>query len=230
MSLDKQLLLPSRPRCVCSTMGFENSLWNDRYYPDNCPREWRLAYFMNDFRAVYLLCADWFGPGAQIAEIAAELDECFELIVEWPPLTDEQNAKTTLSVLESLAQNVACIVINVDGISAPDLTIAHSAISERYAVNFYSKTLDTQAQNALVREYQTGFVWDPRQAEAPISPVDYQVVRLPCQSLRDVKSVLHQLRPFIEQDARAGLFFEPAKQSVHRAMEVRTLTELMDLA
>jgi hypothetical protein len=211
-------------------MGFENPLWNEQYYPEDCPVEWRLAYFMNDFRAVYLRCADWYEPEEQIAEIAAELDDRFELILEWPPLTDEQNLKTTLSLLAPLAQNIACIIVNVDGVLMPELTATYSAIAACFAVNFYSKTLDTQAQKVLAREFETGFVWDPGQAEAPILAVGYQVVRLPCQSLRDIKSVLHRLQPSIEQHTRAGLFFEPARQSVHRAMEVRTLTELMGLA
>ncbi len=211
-------------------MGFEDPLWNDLYYPENCPEEWRLAYFMNDFGAVYLLSADWFGQETNIAEIAAELDDRFELIIEWPPLTEEQNIKATLSVLAPLAQNIACIVINIDGVSTPQRKAAYCTIAARYTVNFYSKTLNVKAQKELAQTYGAGFVWDPRQSQAPILAVGYQVVCLPCQSLRDIKSVLYRLRPCIEQNIRAGLFFEPAKQSVHRAMEVRTLTELMGLA
>ncbi len=211
-------------------MGFENPLWDDQYYPENCPEEWRLAYFMNDFGAVYLSCASWFGPEAKIAEIASEMDDRFELIIEWPPLTDAQDIKTALSALAPLAQNIACIVVNVDDNSTPERMAAYSAISACYVINIYSKTLDIQTQKSLAQTCGAGLVWDPRQSDAPSLPADYQVVFLPCQSLRDIKSVLHRLRPSIEKNIRAGLFFEPAKQSVHRAMEARTLTELMGLA
>lgn len=230
MSRDKSVQLPARAQCISSTVGFENSLWNARYYPENCPEEWRLAYFMNDFRVVYLPCADWFESGPQIAMIADELDETFELVIEWPPFTHGQDIEATLSRLAPLAQNISCIVLNVDGASGAELDAAYQAIAKRYATNFYSKTMDTQAQEVLAQQYETGFVWLPERTRTWILPVRYQVVCLPSQSLREMKSLLDQLRPTIEHNTRVRLFFEPAEQSASRALEVRTLTELMGLA
>lgn len=232
MNLDKLAAAPSRPQCVCSTMGFEHPVWNAVYYPENCPEEWRLAYFMNDFRAVYLPVIAWLESEQQIAAITEELDENFELVIEFPPLGAGQDIETALLKLEPIGKNISCVVVDVDGVSEPVLKAAYRAISERYAINFCSNKLDANAREALLRQYQVGFVWHPEQSEseALISAAPYQVVCLPCQSLRDVKSVLARLRPILEQPTRVGLFFEPAERSVHRAMEVRTLTELMGLA
>lgn len=211
-------------------MGFEHPAWNTQYYPGNCPEEWRLAYFMNDFRAVYLPGMAWNQSDAQITAIADELDEDFELIIELPSPGDRQNIEASLSRLAPLRQNISCVVVDIDDLSEPVLDAGYHSIAEHYTINFRSKSMDAKAQDVLARQYETGFVWHPGQSDTPVSVVNYQVICLPCQSLRDMKSVLSRLRPFLEQDTRAGLFFEPAEQSVDRAMEVRTLAELMGLA
>ncbi len=226
MSLDKQGW-SSRAQCTCSTMGFENPLWNARYYPDNCPDDWRLAYFMNDFRAVYLLCEDWCESEAQITAIADELEEGFDLVIEWPPLSDAQDVEAILTQLDPLRRNIACIVLNIDGVSAAALDAVARALQKDYTVNLSSKILDTLAQQELAVQYGMGFTWFPALSEAPVSSVHYQVVCLPCQSLRDMKAVLGKLRLTIERNIRTGLFFEPSAQSTDRALEVRTLIELM---
>lgn len=230
MSLDNALKRPSRARCACSTIGFEHPAWNALYYPGNCPEEWRLAYFMNDFRAVYLPCTAWFESDTRINEIANELDEGFDLVVEWPPLVDVLAIESVLSGLDPIRQNIACVVLDIDAMSTPVLVASYQAIGKRYTLNFRSRELDTKARETLARQYETRFVWFPGQPEASVSGGSYQVVCLPFMSLRDMKSVLLQLRPLVERDIRIGLFFEPAGQSVFRAMEVRTLIELMGLA
>lgn len=229
MSSDKSVKLPARAQCICATVGFENPLWNAQYFPENCPEEWRLAYYMNDFRVVYLPSAAWFESGAQIALIADELDETFELVIEWPPLTHGQDIETTLSRLAPLAQNISCIVLNVDDVPGVVLEAAYQAIAKYYDINFSSKTMNAEAQAVFARQHEAGFVWFPRQTKTWVLPVRYQVVSLPCRSLRDMKSLLDQLRPVIEHNTRVGLFFEPADQSAGRALEVRTLIELMGL-
>jgi hypothetical protein len=211
-------------------VGFENPLWNAQYFPENCPEEWRLAYYMNDFRVVYLPCAAWFESGAQIAMLSDELDDAFELVIEWPPLTHGQDIEATLSRLAPLAQNISCIVLNVDGISGAELNAAYQAIATYYDINFCSNAMDIQAQEVLARQYETGFVWFPARTTTWALAAPYQVVRLPCQSLREMKPLLDQLRSVIEPNTRVGLFFEPAEQSAGRALEVRTLIELMGLA
>ena len=230
MSPAKPVAPPSRAQCICSTMGFEHPAWDAQYYPGNCPEEWRLAYFMNDFRALYLPGNTWNESEAQLDTIADELDEGFELVIEWPSPGDGQDIEATLSKLAPLKQNIACVVVDVDGVSEPVLEAAYQAIARDYAINFRSSMLDADAQEALARQHEVGFVWHPDQLETPVIAVQYQVVCLPCQSLRDMKSVLTRLRPFLLQEARAGLYFEPAAQSVFRALEARTLIELMGLA
>ncbi|MCP4008124.1 MAG: hypothetical protein GY726_01265 [Proteobacteria bacterium] len=230
MSPAKPVVSPSRAQCICSTRGFEHPAWNAQYYPGNCPEEWRLAYFMNDFRALYLPGNTWNESEAQLDTIADELDEGFELVIEWPSPDDVQDIEATLSHLAPLRQNISCVVVDVDGVSEPVLEATYQAIARDYFINFRSSMLGADVQETFARQHEAGFVWYPDQLEAPVIAAQYQVVCLPCQSLRDMKSVLARLRPFLLQEARAGLFLEPAAQSVFRALEVRTLIELMGLA
>lgn len=221
---------PFRAQCVCSTVGFENPVWNAQYFPEECPEDWRLAYFMNDFRAVYLPCSAWFEATDQLEVIIDEMDERFELIIEWPELESAGSIAATLSRLVPLKSNISCVVVNVGDLPGHLLDDTCWAISEHYTISLNSKLLDSIEQNALRKRYRAALVWHPGRTEAPTATGDYQVVTLPCQSLRDIRPVLQQITPLLDRGVRVGLFIEPAGESAKRAMEVRTLIELMELA
>lgn len=220
----------SRARCICSTMGFEDPVWNASYYPENCPEAWRLAYFMNDFQAVYLPVAFWCENDAQIGVIAEEMDENFELIIEWPPLQSIEITELKLMKLAPLRKNISCIVLNVDGVPESVLDTNCRAIAEHYCINLSSTLLDVEALYARSKQYESGCIWYPGRSEPPIFAYSYQVVCLPCQGLRDIKTVLARLATLIEQGIRVGLFLDPAEEAANRAIETRVLIELMGLA
>jgi hypothetical protein len=230
VNLDKPSMRPSRAQCICSTVGFENPIWNAQYFPEECPEDWRLAYFMNDFRAVYLPCSAWFEATGQLEAIIDEMDERFELIIEWPKPDSTGSIAAMLSRLVPLKPNISCVVVNVDDLPSHLLDNTCRAISEHHTISLNSKLLDATEQNALRKRYRAALVWHPGLSEAPTATGDYQVVTLPCQGLRDIRPVLEQIRPLLDRGVRVGLFIEPAGESAKRAMEVRTLIELMELA
>jgi hypothetical protein len=211
-------------------VGFENPIWNEPYFPEECPSDWRLAYFMNDFRAVYLPCSAWYKNVTQIESIADELDEKFELILEWPTLDHVSKIQPTLSMLAPLKEDISCVVINTGNMSASLLDEICRDVSCDYVINLDCKNIGTEQHFALLKKYGAGLVWSPNKSAAPVYAAKYQVVMLPFQSLRDTKSVLDKLKPLLDQGIRAGLFIEPAKESPKRALEVRTLIELLELA
>lgn len=220
----------SPAQCLCSTTGFENPLWNERYYPRECPEEWRLAYFMNDFRAVYLRAVDWCRDEAQITAIADELDDGFQLVLEWPAPGGELDTAAILSKMLPLQQNIACVVLNIDLLASDCLPTAIHAIAACYPLNLSSRKLDEAGRRALSLQYSCGFVWCPQRLEALVPAPDYQVVVMPCSKLREIRSSLVELEAFLQQGVRVGLFILAAEQSAERALEVRTLIELMGLA
>lgn len=218
------------PRCTCSTTGFEQPHWAGAYYPEECPVEWRLAYFMNDFRSVFLPANDWFGQPQQLAHIAEELEGAFELVVEWPSGVYGVESEAVLDQLEPLRGHIASVVVNVEGAALRSLESLLQAIGHRYAVSLQSTTSLSEAQLALAKDSEAGIVWFPQLQLDPELRGPYQVVRLPCLDLREIRTILSKLTGIVERGIRVGLFIEPGEQSPQRAKEVRTLIELLDLA
>ncbi len=219
-------------QCVCSTVGFEREIWHEHYYPDECPPEWRIAYFMNDFRAVYLLESDWFENHQLIEAIAEELEEKFELVLQWPPDVTPQTIDEVLQQLTPLEQNVACMVLQADAQSPAALKQCVQKLVRRYAVNFDCSLPVSAETLATAKEYGIGFVWRGDDNTQHLMTGDYQLVVLPCPDLRQASAMLKRLQNAGREQAqpRIGIFLEASTHSPQRALELRTVIELMGMA
>ena len=220
----------SAARCVCSTLGYQHPAWNAGYYPEDCPEEWRLAYFMNDFQAVYLPAENWSRTPGQLEAIAEELeDERFELVLEWPDQQHYSRLQLFLDSLSSVNGHISCIVLDMDALPAAVLGDICDALNHRFPLAFRSRSQNTR-QRSFARQQAAGFVWTPAEASALVPGGAYQVVRLPCLELREIKPVIQQLRPLLERGIRAGVFLDTHARAPQRALEVRAMMELMGLA
>lgn len=184
-----------------------------------------MAYFMNDFRAVYLPGEHWYGADGLLAAIAEEIDEDFELVLGWPAIGESQTEET-LAALSLLKNNISCIVLDADACSEQALDATCRVIGKHYSLNLAGRTLDTKRRERLHRRHGAGFVWRPGEALSPHLAAGYQVVLLPCLALREMKTVLDQLRPLQALNLAIGIFLAPAPETATRALEVRTVIEL----
>ncbi len=219
----------SKPRTVASTIGFEHAEWNQQYYPEECPQDWRIAYFMNDFRAVYLAADMWVHNAQLIEEIADEIDADFELVIEWPVNTTRA-ADSLVSQLSPLKNNLACMILTVHEPHDQALHDSLKILSRHYPTSLRSCIETDVGLISLAKQYQTSVVWYPEQNPVPLYSHHYQVVVLPCDELRTIKATLEKLSKLLTRGIRIGLFFEPAPRSPERAMQTRELIELLGMA
>lgn len=219
----------TKSRMIASTIGFEQPQWNAQYYPEECPKDWRFAYFMNDFRAVYLPADVWYDKPQQIQQIAKELDTSFDLVLEWP-VASTKSCKTGLSQLLPLRDNIASLVLNIDNATLKILTGAIKALAKHHPVALNSEDPNDPKLLDLAKHHKASVVWHPALSDKPIAYNGYQVVRLACQDLRKIKTTLITAQQQSAKDNRFGLFFEPAPKSAQCAMQTRQLIELLDIA
>ena len=217
-------------QCVCSTVGFERELWCEHYYPDACPQEWRIAYFMNDFKAVYLLASDWFENHQLIEMIAEELENEFELVLQWPPDVTPQAIDKALEELVPLKQNIACMVLQTDTQSLVSLKQRLQKFVGHYAVNFDCTRPVSAELLAIAKEYGAGFVWRGDEKTQNLMMGDYHLVVVPCPELRQASAMFKRLQNAGREQSRIGVFLEASAQSPQRALALRTVIELMEMA
>lgn len=217
-----------RLQCVCSTVGFERKQWSEDYYPDDCPLDWRVAYFMNDFRAVYLTDADWFDNYQLIELIVEELEDDFELVLQWPSDITPQVIRVALKWLAPLERNIACMVIQADAQSPASLKQCLQALA-RFSINLDCSEPVNPGVLTIAREFDAGFVWRGDEETQHLLMGDYQHVVTPCSDLRQATAMLRLLQTAVigRAQPRIGVFLEAAPQSPQRALELRTVIELM---
>lgn len=65
--------------------GWGHSEWQDNFYPDDLPTDWRLTYYSNEFPLVLVPVADWVHMSAsQVVNWIEDVNEEFQFILELP--------------------------------------------------------------------------------------------------------------------------------------------------
>lgn len=75
--------------CYLGAQGWAHAHWQDRFYPNDLPPDWQLAYYNNFFGCVYLSHAEW--SATPIETWRARLDDMqprFRLLLETPAALD----------------------------------------------------------------------------------------------------------------------------------------------
>ncbi|MBI2311771.1 MAG: DUF72 domain-containing protein [Betaproteobacteria bacterium] len=82
------------------TAGWEHPDWPGRFYPDDLPAEWRLAYYANLFSCAYLDFRSWCAvDAATLARWGGDTLDRFRFLLEAPPVAAEAKAAPALAGL-----------------------------------------------------------------------------------------------------------------------------------
>ncbi len=74
------------PRVVVGAVGWTHPAWRGGFYPPDLPAGWRLAYYANEFEALWVPAAAWGArPAARAAAWAEALPAGFDLVAALPP-------------------------------------------------------------------------------------------------------------------------------------------------
>ena len=115
--------------------GWVHDEWNDEFYPDDLPEEWRLGFYGNEFSVVLVPAAYWDQGASVVQEWLEETDESPRFICEWPvAVKDDVAAKNLLDVISILGDRVLGILLPV--YEQPDVLTRElcKKIAERFAL------------------------------------------------------------------------------------------------
>jgi hypothetical protein len=87
-------------RSYVASAGWEYPEWNGCFYPDDLPPEWRLAYYANIYRSVYLPYTAWSGCDLQtLSGWVGDTPERFRFVLQANPGGDADADRARLQVL-----------------------------------------------------------------------------------------------------------------------------------
>jgi hypothetical protein len=95
--------------------GWQYPLWDDSYYPEGLPEEWRLAYYGNEYPVVLIPAAYWSQGHHAIGSWLQETDTSPGFICEWSFAYDE---KALRELIDALGERVIGILVPLT--SMPD--------------------------------------------------------------------------------------------------------------
>lgn len=75
-----------------SACGLTPANWATHYYPDDLPDEWKIAYYTNEFRQLFMPAGQW--QGDELADWQEEISADFADFRFYVEITAEQVAKT----------------------------------------------------------------------------------------------------------------------------------------
>ncbi len=62
---------------VVGACGWDHSLWQDNFYPEDLPKDWRLTYYANEFAAVLVPQEKWRAADVDYEQWAEDVPEDF---------------------------------------------------------------------------------------------------------------------------------------------------------
>ena len=222
---------------ICATQGWEDPLWLESYFPEECPEDWRFSFYSNDFRGLWVPATFWDSPDIAIDQFRDDGDKdfyfVFELCEDWP--TD---ATRIIKTLSTIRPQVACLVLPVsESASAQDLETAVKPLAKHYAIAFSIPNTHPEQQEiiAVAAEMDCSIVWHAESGK-PCDSGRFLPLVTSEQDLRQLRGIIETAGAWIaessEQDAHrnAGLFYRPHKTAPSAAMKARELAELLDIA
>jgi hypothetical protein len=72
--------------CHIGSVGWDHPDWDSRFYPEDLPVEWRLAYYSRIYSCVYLSYAGWSQADIEaLMQWIEDTPEHFRFVLEAPP-------------------------------------------------------------------------------------------------------------------------------------------------
>jgi hypothetical protein len=196
--------------------GWEFSAWDERFYPEDLPEDWRLGYYSNEFPVVLL-------PASRLAE--AGPDE----VEEW---LEETNAQFRFVLQLDLAPDTAleaklaelhpkllAVIVPRDGSIQPGELLADLPQVMEKATD-QSCELHLQAGIGHCWNGQGAPCWGDDIAIVCLRSGDYK-------DMRQLKEVIAACQPALEEGRQLVLLFEGEAPDVEVMRNARTITELL---
>ena len=208
--------------------GWDHHEWENTFYPDDLPKDWRLTYYANEFRAVLVPQDTWLA--IEQNEINQWFEETGEQFIFFFEVGSKKVTQETLSeyqkklaallnALQGFENRVGGILVKVvepDQESAVLTAISNVLNRFSIAVDFVA-TVPAIARRKMLAQWQANACWhgaeslnDTSTGKLALGMVDSQQIK----SMRQLKTVLVEFIHYASQKPACALFFSGNPPSI----------------
>ncbi|MGD2119324.1 MAG: hypothetical protein PVG66_13265 [Chromatiales bacterium] len=197
-----------------ASVGWQHAGWDNSYYPEDIPADWKLSYYANDFRAVVVPQQDWLAIEADDWEtLLDDVDEQFRFYLA---LDSHDLSETQLRIpLDALSDQLGGFLLKQTN-AVPLESTGHGDVP------FIGPCTESDSQQ------ETPHCWLDLQTERPCR---HDVVWIRERySLPELRSGFERLQAFFPEQQNRLVVVDLAEPDTAYMQEIRTLLELMGIA
>ena len=95
--------------------GWQYPEWDDSYYPEGLPEEWRLAFYGNEYPVVLIPAAYWSQGRGAVDSWLQETDRLPRFICEWSFEYDSNKQAAVYDLIDALGERVDGVLLSLTG-------------------------------------------------------------------------------------------------------------------
>lgn len=217
---------------LIGAIGWDNDNWQDDFYPEELPVDWRLGYYSNRLRAVLVPPEVWRSPGINAEEWLDDIDPEFRMVLAWAPGKDDPVESVTRFLQQSgpVADNVDAYLVPLNGPTDRRLDQALGLLSAHRPVSLVGSNYSTLDTAFVAGDTENvAECWLPDSQEKPAAKGQFLVVLTGESNGRLIRRIIDEidLWPDTVADAKGAALFFTGDKGADTALQARTIAELM---
>ncbi|HKK06173.1 MAG TPA: hypothetical protein VKA50_10035 [Gammaproteobacteria bacterium] len=224
-------------RLLIGSRGWQHAGWQDSFYPDDLPPEWRLTYYANEFRVVLVpgerLVDETLSAEGNPARWCEDSDAGFRFVCETPPgLNTPADADAFLERIAPFGER--CVGIRyVPGAEVlnrrDELDVLLERLASHRAVSVDLAEPPAEGVEAILTAHRCGRCWHgpPASAEFGHGGLALTVIPSPMADLRALRAVVETCLAASTRERISVLVFDGSPPSVETIEQAGTIADLL---
>lgn len=226
--------------------GWEHDQWQDGFYDDALPSEWRLCYYSNVIRSVLVPAQKWESvSAADLSQWGEDIDEEFRFVLELPAWVGDtalpgfenwqQKIQQFLEMTRNLHPWLSAYLLRIPSREPnPPVTWLRDrleVLGDRFpvCVDLPIGPVRTGQMLELLDAFGASLCWRPSREPKPEEGGEFMVTLVDQSGLKALRAAIEQLGAWMGASRGAGLFFTAPGPAPQLAEQARIIAELLDV-
>jgi len=182
------------PRLLIGACGWDHPGWNELFYPDDLPLDWRLGFYANEFPLVLVTEREWAQSPTGAAQWCEDSDPSLQFVAQWPMTLPIATAAEKLAPLGERLYGLLLRAEPSQSLSRFKTALAAwGELSVPLCVEFPNGQAGSELQ-AHLRQHNIGEVWHGEGNTQQMQHGELAIARVDSAQIRDAR----QLRVWVE--------------------------------
>ena len=217
---------------LVGAIGWNNDLWQNGFYPEELPQDWRLGYYSNHLRAVLVPAEIWRDPDTDAEQWLDDIYPEFRMVLTWDPGEADplENVTEFLHQSSPIDANVDAYLVVLDRPADNSMERAIRRLSGHRPVSLVGRNYTAPDITPGLSEIPgIGQCWLPDCQDKPADRGRFLVALSGESNAKAIRGIIEEIDrwPDTVTDASGAALFFTGESGAEVAQQARTIAELM---